>query len=144
MAKDAKYIPFPLYLISGLPGNLDEIFDYGISKFAKMVEYTDLSTAYRQVLYTYYRGNLPAPLLRKINFLAEEEAFIPDEDYNGFTGDGQEFNPETGMDEFTQAGEQDEDFRQACIDYWQMQQAMKILKLNGGDMYPPYQVHLNR
>ncbi len=134
MAKDAKYIPFPLYLISGLPGNLDEIFDYGISKFAKMVEYTDLSTVYRQVLYTYYRGNLPASLLRKINFLAEEEAFIPDEDYNGFTGDGQEFNPETGMDEFTQAGEQDEDFRQACIDYWQMQQAMKILNLNGGDI----------
>lgn len=66
MAKDAKYIPFPLYHFSGLPGNLDEIFDYGILKFARMAEYADLSTVYRQVLYDYYRGNLPASLLRKL------------------------------------------------------------------------------
>ncbi|WP_374950156.1 hypothetical protein [Mucilaginibacter sp.] len=134
MAKDAKYIPFPLYLISGLPGNLNEIFDYGIGKFAKMVEFSDLITVYRQVLYAYYRGNLPESLLNKINFLAEEEFFIPDEDYNGFTGEGDEFNPATGIDEFSEAGERDEDFRQACIDYWQMQQAMKILNLSGGDI----------
>jgi hypothetical protein len=133
MAKDAKYIPFPLFLISGLPGNLDEIFDYGIGKFSKMIEY-DLGTVYRQVLYAYYRSSLPASLLKKINFLAEEEVFIPDEDYNGFTGDGQEFNPESGIDEFTRAGENDEDFRQACVDYWQMQQAMKILGLSGGSI----------
>lgn len=131
MSKDARYVPFPLFLIADLPGNLNDVFDYGIFKFARTIEASDLNTVYRQVLYGYYRGKLTGILAGKIGKLVERDIFIPDEDYNGFSGDGREFAPDTGIDEFMEAGENNADFKETCIEYWQVHQAMSVLRING-------------
>lgn len=97
MNDNPKYIPFPLYLVSGLPENLNQIFNYGIYNFSKSISYPDLSAVYSQIIYEYYRGQLPTVLLTTIERLIKQDLFVPDEDYNGFSSDGSEFNPQEGI-----------------------------------------------
>ena len=134
MSKEPRYIPFPLFLVADLPGNLDEIFDYGIYNFARSIELSNISVVYRQVLYGYYRGKLPASVLRTIRSLINNGSFIPDEDYQGFNENGQEFDPETGIRELILVGLNNKEFQNACIEYWQTYQGMQVLNLSGGDV----------
>lgn len=131
MAEQPKYISFPLFLISGLPGNLSSIFDYGILRFASTIVCADMSVAYKQVLYAYYRGGLPRSLQHMIDELVENDRFLPDDDFNGFNGDT--FDPETGLEEFAAAGVDDPAFADACLEFWQLRQAMDILKISSKD-----------
>ena len=50
MSTTPKYIPFPLFLIGGLPNNLNEIFNYGIYNFAMRLKPEALEVVYTQVL----------------------------------------------------------------------------------------------
>lgn len=131
MADQPKYIPFPLFLISGLPNNLDEIFDYGIYKFGIGMQPREIGVVYTQVLYAFYRQELPSSIKRKLDLLVRKSLFTPDEDYNGFVGTPGEFHPETGIDELTEAGKQDPEFASDCMQFWQVRQAMSVLKIKG-------------
>jgi len=133
MADEPKYIAFPLSLISGLPDNLNEIFDYGILRFAETIELADMETAYKQVLYAYYRGTLSSNLLVMINALIDDDKFLPDDDYSGFTGEGDTFDPETGLEEFAAAGADDPAFEAACSQFWKLRQALSVLKVTSSN-----------
>jgi len=131
MSAEPKYIPFPLFLISGLPDNLNEIFDYGIYKFAMNMQPKGMDVVFTQVLYAFYRQELPPSIKKKLDSLIRKELFTPDEDYNGFVGMAGEFYPETGIDELATAGRQDLEFATNCVQFWQMRQALSILNIKG-------------
>ena len=126
---DPKYIPFPLFLIGGLPNNLNEIFDYGIFNFAMRLQPAGLGVVYTQVLYAFYRQKLPSTIKKKLDGLIRKKLLTPDEDYNGF--DGAEFHPDDQVAELLQAGKSDPGFVDECIRFWKVRQAMSVLRITG-------------
>ena len=128
MSSQAKFIPFPLYLLSGLPENLKYIIAYGIFNFSRNINY-DLKSVYTQVMYVLYRGELPLNLKQKIDLLVDNQQLNLDHDYNGFNDD--EFSPESEVEELMIAGQDDSNFEQSCIEFHQVRQAFKLLGKTG-------------
>lgn len=116
----------PPFWVSGLPENLSSVFDYGIYNFSKTKEYKNIEEILKHVIYCFYRGKLSKNLKREMDRLVKVGKFTYDEDYNGFTGDGV-FDPQEGIENLKNICENDQQFRELCVDFWQMSNALTYL-----------------
>ena len=135
MEGEYRYVYFPLFLIKNLFSEKDlkytvsDIFDVGIFNYSKQFNIDNLS-AYRQVIYCYYRGGLTDKLRSKIQYLYDNGDLTLDEDYNGFDGHGISFEPDD-LDELAQIASKNNILRDLFIEFYKMHLALKSLKLTG-------------
>lgn len=138
---DFKYITVPLSAIKRLYTNpktaIEDIFYIGILQVSKY-EDIDETAAIRQLLYCYYResNELTHYLKLKFETLIADDVFIPDEDYNGFSGD--EFNPEDDIYSIGSYIEdnQDTEFQKAIMEFHAVRQLKGVfnMKFNTGSI----------
>lgn len=130
---DERYLQFPLCMLRNLltdrKKTIDDIIDFGIYHFSKSVKY-DLSEVARQMMYCYYRkqGDLTNDLRRMIQRYIDSENIYFDEDYNGFAGS--EFNPVLELEQILRLFENDNNFKEKAIEFYQIRQACSRDLLN--------------
>ncbi|HLN20617.1 MAG TPA: hypothetical protein VK213_05985 [Bacteroidales bacterium] len=113
--KNYKYLQFPLCLImetyKDIESGMNLIIDYGLIYYATKQKF-DLRDVAKQTCYDYYRNqnDLPGSIINTINTYDE---FIPDEDYNGFSG--AEFNPEDNIEQILSLFEENSEFKDHCV-----------------------------
>lgn len=131
--KEYKYLQFPLCLImetyKDIKTGLNLILDYGLIYYAMKQNY-DLRDVAKQTCYNYYRNqdDLPGAILNVINSYDE---FIPDEDYNGFSGS--EFNPEDNIEQILGLFEKDSEFKDHCVLRYRIHTAEAFFNIKIGD-----------
>jgi hypothetical protein len=129
-----RYLQFPLFLLRELLTNkektLNDIISYGIYNKSKSQKY-DINIVATQLMYVYYRkrGDLTNNLIRTIQNYIDEGSIEIDEDYNGFSGEN--FNPETEVEQLLQIFETNTNFYGNAIEFFQMKQAYNYLGING-------------
>ncbi len=133
MANDERYLQFPLFMLRELfidrQKTIAEIISYGIYHFSKNQKY-DLSDVAKQMMYCYYRkqGDLTNDLRRMIQRYIDSENIYFDEDYNGFAGS--EFNPVLELEQILRLFENDNNFKEKAIEFYQIRQACSRDLLN--------------
>jgi hypothetical protein len=133
MENEIRYIHFPLFLISQLfaadkyTNAISNIFDVGIYKYSNQFKVDDLS-AYRQVIYSFYRGGLTSNLQNFLQNCYDNDTLTLDDDYNGFNGDS--FDP-FELDELCELGATNKILRDQCIEFLKMKLALDSLKISG-------------
>jgi DNA-binding CsgD family transcriptional regulator len=133
MENEFGYIHFPLSLIKHLfvSNNPDtaitDIFEIGIYNYSKQFKIEDAS-AYRQVIYCYYRGDITDELQNCMQRLYDSGTLTIDEEYNGFYD--MTFEPDE-LDELSDYAISNKPFREKCFEFFRMHQAMKSLELTG-------------
>lgn len=132
MEDNFEYFRFPLFLLRDLfidkNQTLNNIIRYGIYDFSKRIEY-DLPNVAKQCMYGYYRKPITSDLKQALQSYIVSDLIDLDEDYNGFNG--AEFNPETEIEQLLEIFENDIDFKEKAIEFYQVKQAYKILGING-------------
>jgi len=135
MEGEYRYVYFPLFLIKNLftakdaENGISDIFDVGIYNYSKQFDIDNLS-AYRQVIYCYYRGGLTHTLHSNLQYLYDNEDLTLDEDFNGFKSDGSTFEPYE-LDEFVQIASTNNKLRDLCLEFYKMHLALQSLKIKG-------------
>ena len=134
MENEYRYIHFPLFLLKDLftskknqHSTISDIFDIGIYNYSNQFAIDDLS-AYRQVIYCYYKGGLTDKLYSYLKGLYDNEDLTLDEDYNGFQGDT--FEPYE-LDELDRIATGDIQLRDLCLEFYKMHLALESLQING-------------
>jgi hypothetical protein len=134
MNKDTnyEYILFPLPLLQEIfkkpRTGFSEIFDFGIYKSASTQKVTKYD-AIKQTLYCYYRGGLTSSLERKLNKLATDEIFNPDDEYSGFGANGNEFNPDEEINAISEYLENDNELCKEITEFHQLRQIKDVLNI---------------
>lgn len=127
--KEYAYIQFPLCLIRETfrkgRSAIGLMLYYGIVSFAKKLPY-DIQDVAHQVIYYYYRK--PEILQSSIRRYIENNRFTYDEDYNGFTVEG-DFYPAENAEEIISLFD-DEEFKNDCILHYQLHLATSSDPLN--------------
>lgn len=113
--KEYKYLQFPLCLLmetyKDIGTGLNLILNYGLMYYAMKQKY-NLRDVAKQICYDYYRNESDLPG-RIVNVINTSDEFIPDVNYNGFSG--AEFNPEDNIEQILSLFEQDQEFKDECI-----------------------------
>ena len=148
MESKETYLQFPLFLIRGLftdkEKTINDIIRYGIYRFAKRQKFNLYDVA-KQLMYSYYRkqGDLTNDLLKTIEGYISNEMIDIDEDYNGFVGALNQFNPGTAIEQLLnifgynamtdEINEEncDNDFYSKAIEFYQIKQAYNFLGITG-------------
>lgn len=124
MEKEFSYVQFPLCLImetykKDVESSLRLILRYGIMHYAMKLKY-NLPDVAKQVCYYYYRNYavLQKSIKEKINTAIENSQFIPDEDYNGFSG--ATFQPDDNISEILKLFESDQQFKEDSILHYRL------------------------
>ncbi|MFA6402781.1 MAG: hypothetical protein WCX31_14355 [Salinivirgaceae bacterium] len=132
MNKQLAYIQFPLYLLRNLfkdkNATINTILTYGIYRFSTTIKY-DINEVARQLMYGYYRGDLTNDLRPTMEMYINADKLPIDEDYNGFAGNT--FDPEYSLTELHELFNDDPDFKNKAIEFYQIKQAYSFLKLTG-------------
>ncbi len=125
-----RFIQAPISLMKGMLTNrhecINEIFNYGIPAFAKLIRY-DLSAVAKQLIYEYYRGDPGAALTKMTTKYVEAGKIDLDEDYNGFHN--KTFEPENEMESILKLFHSDIRFKELAVELYQYKQAVSILGL---------------
>lgn len=130
---DERYLQFPLCLLRNLFADklktINDIIEFGIYRFSKKQDYNLLEVA-RQMMYCFYRkqGDLTNDLRRMIQRYIDSENIYFDEDYNGFAGS--EFNPVLELEQILRLFENDNNFKEKAIEFYQIRQACSRDLLN--------------
>jgi len=131
MENKEKYFQFPLFLMRGLfidkEKALNDIISYGIYHFSKM-DY-DIEEVAKQLMYGYYRSGLTNDLIVLTQSYIDKESIEIDEDNNSFYGS--EFNPETEVYQLLEIFENDNNFKEKAIEFFQIKQAYSFLGIEG-------------
>lgn len=129
--QDFVYIMFPLPFVQRIltdRKNISGAFEYGIYKvamFQKVSEYN----AYRQIVYCYFNvdnnkiDSLTDYLIDELNKLD----YMYDDDYRGFTPDGQSFAPEEIISKLIEIGENNREFHNRVIEFYKLRQVRDTL-----------------
>lgn len=137
--RNDRYIQFPLCLLQLTYEKpyygFDLIISVGIGNYSQKFNYC-IDEVGRQLMYAYYRNRsmIQTDLLRTMQAYIDNEELTIDEDYNGFGTDGK-FDPFAFEDcELLSLFERDEEFKQAAIIRYQIQQAADSLNITIGSI----------
>lgn len=129
MENKEKYFQFPLFLMRGLfidkEKALNDIISFGIYHYSKMVY--DIEDVAKQLMYGYYRSGLRNDLSVLTQEYINDKKLELDEDYNGFSGS--EFHAEYEVPQLLELFENDTDFKEKAIEFYQIKQAYDFLGL---------------
>ena len=126
--KDCKYVQFPLSLlpkiITDKEDTIKKILFFGIYHFSKNIE-SEINSAIKQFLYFYYRNksNLTDSLIKKIGRYVNDESLVLDEDYFGFKGEGESFNPENEINDLLKICITDIELKEEILEFHKVYKA---------------------
>jgi len=127
MASDMHYIQFPLHLIDSIPEKLTEIIRYGIVRYGSTFS-IKRHDVFRQIVYLYYKDELPYVLSGEINSLINAGLFTNNGDYAGFDSEGH-FDPDENIDELIESWNERPDLYKLCVQVYQIHLATDSLNL---------------
>jgi hypothetical protein len=132
METKETYFQFPLFLLRDLiedkEKTLNNILRYGAYSFSQKL-FSNLEATAKQLMYEYYRGDLPNDLFKNVNMYIIEDKIQIDEDYNGFHGS--EFNPEVEIEQLLNIWETDNKFKNRALELHKMKLAFNFIGITG-------------
>lgn len=137
--KNPKYFQFPLCLLQNVLSNSESgiglIICFSVINRAKKTNYS-MHDVSRQLMYDYYRNLdvMEDVLQKKFKKYIKQDEIILDEDYNGFVGIDNTFNPETNIKELQVIFRKDKEFEEFAIFHYQITCAAKLLNVQLGDI----------
>ncbi|HLO90966.1 MAG TPA: hypothetical protein VK172_07345 [Lentimicrobium sp.] len=127
------YVPFPISLLRNLlidkVNVLNLILNYGVYHFADKMNY-NLQDVAEQIIYAYYRKNLPHNIQVLVDYYVENEKIVIDDDKCGFEVNGY-FSPEEESHDILRLFETDQKFKDLSVSFYKMSQTFKFFYLKG-------------
>ena len=134
--KKEQYFQFPLFLMRDLLENkeqaLNNILYYGAYSFSQKL-YSDVNAAAKQLMYEYYRGNLPNDLRNMITKYINDEKIEIDECYYGFSDTV--FNPEVEISQLLEIWKTDTGFMNKALEFHKMKLVFNFIGITGNYKY---------
>lgn len=132
METNEKYFQFPLFLLRDLiedkEKTLNNILIYGAYSFSQKL-YSNLKATAKQLMYEYYRGNLPKDLLNSLQSYINEDIIEIDEDFSRFNGN--EFNPEVEVEQLLVIWQTNTKFKNRAIEFYKTILAFRFTRIIG-------------
>lgn len=129
--QDFVYIMFPLPFVQQILTDrrkLSDAFEYGIYKISMFQKVSDYN-AYRQIVYCYFNldSNKVDNLTKYLKDELDKLDCVYDDDYRGFTSDGNNFDPEEIISILSEYGENNQEFHNRVVEFYKLRQIKDVI-----------------